>query len=226
MFGRRPRIPIDLLFPTARRAEVKGLDNYITALYEHLKEAVSKAKLTADKEAHRYKRVYDRRAGAVELRPRDKVLVRLDAYRGQRRKLKNRWGSELHMVVRRVADGVPAYVIVWDNDQKKREKVIHRAHLLLWFADNDANTDGIRLNYLNATSSRYSITNAENMNPTSEAHSEDVMGTVFRELDYGMDLANFILGKHSLDLLHIGCEAKATSMGVPLNGTGQEVPVQ
>ena len=60
MFGCRPRIPIDLLFRIARQAEVRGLDNYVTALYEHLKEAVSKAKLTADKEASRYKRVYDR----------------------------------------------------------------------------------------------------------------------------------------------------------------------
>ena len=52
-----------------------------------------------------------------------------------------------------MADGVPAYVIVWDNDQKKREKVLHRARLLLWFTDNDSNADGIRLNYLNVTSS-------------------------------------------------------------------------
>ena len=125
-----------------------------------------------------------------------------------------------------MADGVPAYVIVWDNDQKKREKVIHCARLLLWFADNDSNADGIRLNYLNATSSRSSITNAENTNPMSGAHSEGVMGAVLRELDYGMDLANFILGKHSLDLLQVGCEAKATCMGVSPNGTGQEVPAQ
>ena len=82
---------------------------------------MSKDKLMANKEARRYKRVYDRPAGAVELRPGDKVLVRLDAYRGQRRKLKNQWGSELHMVVCRVVDGVPAYVIVQHNDQKKRE---------------------------------------------------------------------------------------------------------
>ena len=39
----------------------------------------------------------------------------------------------------------------------------------------------------------------ENMDPMSEAHSEGEMGAVSRELDYGMDLANFILGKHSLD---------------------------
>ena len=125
-----------------------------------------------------------------------------------------------------MADGVPAYVIVWDNNQKKREKVIHCTCLLLWFANNDSNADGIRLNYLNTTSSRSSITNAENTKLTSGAHSEGVMEAVSRELDYGMDLANFILGKHSLDLLHIGCEAKVASMGVPLNGTGQEVSVQ
>ena len=113
---------------------------------------MSKAKLTANKEARRYKRVYNRRAEAVELQPSDKVLVRLDTYRGQRRKLKNQWGSELQTVVHRVVDGVPAYVIVRDSNQKKREKVLHRARLLLWFADNDSNTDGIRLNYLNATS--------------------------------------------------------------------------
>ena len=64
------------------------------------------------------------------------------------------------------------------------------------------------------------------MNPKSGAYWEGVMGAVPRKLDYGMDLANFILGKHSLDLLHIGCEAKVASMGVLLNGTGQEVPAQ
>ena len=129
-------------------------------------------------------------------------------------------------MVHQVADDVPAYVIVWDNDQKKREKVIHHTHLLLWFADNDSNADGIRLNYLNVTSSWSSITNAENTYPMSEAHSEGEMGTVSCELHYGMDLANFILGKHSLDLLHIGCEAKAACMGVLPNGTGQEAPAQ
>ena len=125
-----------------------------------------------------------------------------------------------------MADGVPAYVIVWDNDQKRREKVIHHAHLQLWFANNDSNADRIRLNYLNATSSRSSVTNAENTNPTSEAHSKGESGAVSCELDYGMDLANFILGKHSLDLLHIGCEAKAACVGVPPNGTGQEATAQ
>ena len=64
------------------------------------------------------------------------------------------------------------------------------------------------------------------MNLMSEAHSEGEMGAVSRELDYRMDLANFIPGKHSLDLLHVGCEAKVACMGVLQNGTGQEAPAQ
>ena len=65
----------------------------------------------------------------MELRHGDKVLVRLDAYQGARQKLKNRWGSILHMVVRWIADDVPAYVI--ENEKGKR-KVLHWAWLLLW----------------------------------------------------------------------------------------------
>ena len=84
-------------------------------------------------------------------------------------------------------------MIVRDSDQKKREKVLHCAHLLLWFADNDSDADEIRLNYLTATSSRSSVTNAENTDLMSEAHSDSEMGAVSCELDYGMDLANFIL---------------------------------
>ena len=42
-------------------------------------------------EAQRQKRHYDRKAGVVELHPGDKVLVKLDAFRGQWQKLKNWW---------------------------------------------------------------------------------------------------------------------------------------
>ena len=71
----------------------------------------------------------DHRAGVAELHHGDKVLVQLDAYRGARGKLKNRWGSMLHMVVGRIADDVHAYVI---ENEKEKQKVLHHARLLLW----------------------------------------------------------------------------------------------
>ena len=126
MFGHRPRLPVDLLFPTVRRDEnSRTTDKYVTSLYDKLKLALASARDTALLEAQRQKRLYDRRAGAVELHLGDKVLVKLDAFRGQWWKLKNRWGDALYMVVKRVADGIPAYEV--ENDANKKRQVLHQA---------------------------------------------------------------------------------------------------
>ena len=60
MFGRRPRLPIDLIFLTAHQEAVKGVDHYVLTLYEHLRHAMSLAHAAADKEAQRFKRIYDK----------------------------------------------------------------------------------------------------------------------------------------------------------------------
>ena len=109
------------------------IDEYVASLYNRLRESLAIAQDCAVKEAVRQKRLYNHKVGAVELRPGDHILVRLDAFRGQRRKLKNRWGDDLHMVVTCVADGIPAYVV--KNNCTGKKKVVHRARLLLWLAD-------------------------------------------------------------------------------------------
>ena len=134
MFGWRPRLPIDLLFPTHwTQMLTHTIDEYVASLYDRLRECLAIAQDCAVKEAQRQKRLYDCKVGAVELRPGDYVLVRLDAFRGQRRKLKNWWGDDLHTVVTRVADGIPAYVV--KNNHTGKKKVVHRAQLLLWLTD-------------------------------------------------------------------------------------------
>ena len=134
MFGWRPRLPIDLLFPTCRTQMLtRTIDEYVASLYDCLQDSLAIAQDCAIKEAHRQKRLYDRKAGTVELRPGDHILVCLDAFRGQRRKLKNRWGDDLHTVVTRMADGIPAYVV--KNNRTGKKKVVHRARLLLWLTD-------------------------------------------------------------------------------------------
>ena len=90
MFVRQPRLPVDLLFPTVRRDEnSRTTDEYVTSLYDKLKLALASVRDATILEAQRQKRIYDRKAEAVELHPGDKVLVKLDAFRGQWRKLKN-----------------------------------------------------------------------------------------------------------------------------------------
>ena len=85
------------------------------------------------KEALWQKCLYDHKVGAVELRPGDCVLVKLDAFRGQRWKLKNQWGSDLHTVKTRMVDGIPAYVV--KNERTRKTKVLHWSKLLLWLTN-------------------------------------------------------------------------------------------
>ena len=83
MFGRRPRLPVDLLFPTIRQDEnSRTTDEYVTSLYDKLKSALALARDTTILEAQRQKRHYDRKAGVVELHPGDKVLVKLEVNGG------------------------------------------------------------------------------------------------------------------------------------------------
>ena len=94
------------------------------ALHGCLREALKVAQISSNQEVARHKRLYDQRAGVVELHPVEKVLVRLDLYKGAGRKLINRWSSTLHTVVGWIADDVPAYVIENDNG---KQQVLHWA---------------------------------------------------------------------------------------------------
>ena len=114
----------------------------MSTLYGRLREAIKIARKTAAEDAAQHKRLYIRRVGMVELRPGDNVLVRLDAFRGHLRKLKNRWGADLHTVVKRMAEDFPTYAV--RNDRMNKESVLHRARLLLWAAVEESG-DGVKL---------------------------------------------------------------------------------
>ena len=83
----------------------------MTSLYDKLKIALVSARDATLLEAQRQKQHYDHKARAVELHPGDKVLVKLDPFRGQQWKLKNRWGDALYTVVKHMADGILAYEV-------------------------------------------------------------------------------------------------------------------
>ena len=214
MFGRRPRLPVDLLFPTVRRDEnSRTTDEYVMSLYDKLKLALASARDAALLEAQRQKRLYDRRAGAVELHPGDKVLVKLDAFRGQRWKLKNRWGDALYMVVKRVADGIPAYEV--ENDTNKKRQVLHRARLLLWLAEPEG--EPLRINRILIESG---LTAAELATPLRRSVK---LGMVPHKLIYGLNMAMFE-SRRELPGLTTGNDARGVLTGAPQNGTGHRIP--
>ena len=214
MFGRRPRLPIDLLFLTVRRDEnARTTDEYITSLYDKLKSALVYARDAMILEAQRQKRLYDRRAGAVELHPGDKVLVKLDAFRGQRQKLKNRWGDALYTVVKCVADGILVYEV--QNDKTKKTQVLHRARLLLWLAEPEG--EPLRMNRISIESG---LTGAELVTPLCRSVN---LGVVPHKLYYGLNMALFESRKE-LPNLTTGSSAWGSVTGPPRNGTGHRIP--
>ena len=214
MSGHRPRLQVDLLFPTVRWEENSWTtDEYVTSLYDKLKSALASAKDTVILEAQRQKRHYDFKAGAVELHPGDKVLVKLDAFRGQWQKLKNWWGDTLYTVVKHMADGIPAYEV--ENNANKKRQVLHGARLLLWLAKPEG--EPLRINRISIESS---LTGAELMTPLRRSVS---LSVVLCKLIYGLNTAMFE-SRQELPELTMGNDARRVLTGVPQNGTGHRIP--
>ena len=70
LFGRRPRIPVDYLFPTLRDSPHQTkMEVSVVAMQKRLKEAFTVARHLTSEEVARQCRYYDRKAGAVALQP-------------------------------------------------------------------------------------------------------------------------------------------------------------
>ncbi|XP_041369850.1 uncharacterized protein LOC121383818 [Gigantopelta aegis] len=81
MFGREPRIPIDLAFGLDMEPnKSKSVRAYNTELRERLKHAFDLASTTVKKSQERQKLYYDQKASAAVLKPGDRVLVKIVAF--------------------------------------------------------------------------------------------------------------------------------------------------
>ena len=86
------------------------------------KEAYAEAHLQTNCEAEKQKRYYDQATSIVHLELGDVVLMKNDTYHGKR-KVKDQWSETKYVLVRQVADGVPAYEV---RDEAGNVKTVHR----------------------------------------------------------------------------------------------------
>ena len=85
LFDRRPRIPVDYLFPTlCDSPHHTKMEVSVAAMQKRLKEAFTVARHLTSEEVARQCHYYDRKAGAVALQPGD-VMVRTDGFVGKRK---------------------------------------------------------------------------------------------------------------------------------------------
>ena len=84
------------------------MDVYIASVRDRFRTALWEAQAQSTVEAHGQKWYYDRKIGAVNLKPGDLVLVKLDAWKGKT-KIKDRWEEETWEVVHQIMADIPSY---------------------------------------------------------------------------------------------------------------------
>uniref|UniRef100_A0A672GNT3 Gypsy retrotransposon integrase-like protein 1 n=1 Tax=Salarias fasciatus TaxID=181472 RepID=A0A672GNT3_SALFA len=101
MFGRQPRLPVDLAFglPVQNSQHVSHSD-YVRNLKSQLEESYKIAMKNAAKIAQKNKTRFDRRVTASDLEVGDRVLVRNVRIRGKH-KISDKWESIVHVVTSR-----------------------------------------------------------------------------------------------------------------------------
>ena len=132
LFGRRPRIPVDYLFPTLHDSPHQTKMDQDAAMQKRLKEAFAVARHLTSEEVAKQCRYYDRKVGAVALQPGDVVMVRIDGFVGKR-KVKDRWEDGGFIIESQLEDW-PVYKVkclTSDDRWKPKYQILHRNHLLL-----------------------------------------------------------------------------------------------
>ena len=87
MFGCRPRLPVNFVFPTigsneapTREASIKCVDVYVASVWDRLRTTLWEAQAQSMAEAHWQKQYYDRKIGAVNLKPGNLILVKVRCF--------------------------------------------------------------------------------------------------------------------------------------------------
>ena len=126
MFGRQPRLPVDLAFgvPSMKKIE-KNYPTYVQELKKKLTEAYKLARSRTDARQERQKASYDNGVRGACLLPGDIVLVKKNV----RDKLDNFWEDEKFEVVGQQHPDIPVYQVKPINSTRKT-RTVHRNQLL------------------------------------------------------------------------------------------------
>ena len=129
MFGRHPRLPIDIEFGLHKPncSDNSSKSRYIQKLRRRLNYAFQKASKYSDQQAKKYKQGYDKSVKGPQLHVNDLVLVKIVAHKG-RHKLQDRWEPEEYVVIEKPITGTPVYKVKPVNGNNIR--TLHRNLLL------------------------------------------------------------------------------------------------
>lgn len=129
LYGRSPRLPIDMLFGLNSEMPSSNQKEYVKKWKHGMEEAYKIARECAQKSADRSKKNFDNKVRSTTLQPGDRVLVKNLTPRGGPGKLRNFWEDNIHSVVRQMGSELPIYEVKPERG-KGRSRVLHRNLLM------------------------------------------------------------------------------------------------
>ena len=122
IYGRQPKLPIDIEYGVGITDSYKDCKSYAAKLEHRLKWAYEAAQRYIDKETQRYKKYYDQNFHCATLRSGDLVLVRINKF-GTDHKIADKWEQEPWEVLD-TEDDSPLLVV--QNTTTKEVRRLHR----------------------------------------------------------------------------------------------------
>ena len=104
MFGRNPRLPVDLLFESLNTDEKKSYTKYVEEWKSMMQEAYRRAGAASRKSTAKGRDTYNRKSRSTVLNPGDRVLVRRVLDTKKHGKIKSYWEDAIYTVIRQVDD--------------------------------------------------------------------------------------------------------------------------
>lgn len=127
MFGRKPRLAVDVVLGLGNEEHETDRNRYVVGLRERLEDAYQLASAGAVKAQKRQRSNYDKRARAAVVEVGDLVLVKVVSFDGKH-KIADRWEQDVYVVQEKRKDA-PVYVVQKEGETGPK-KTLHRNLLL------------------------------------------------------------------------------------------------
>ena len=129
MFGRQPRLPVDIMLGTPSPEESSANTTiYSRDLRKRLDFAYKLASEQTKKAADKYKKYYDISTRGAVLEVGDRVLVKAVSFKGKH-KLANKWEDDVFVVLEKPNKDIPVYVVQRESKMGPK-RTLHRNLLL------------------------------------------------------------------------------------------------
>jgi len=127
MFGREPKLPVDIMFSKQSESTKENHTQYIKKLQEEIEYCNRLVKEHSRETAEKNKKEYDRKQRSSALECGDNVLIRKVGLKG-RNKLADRWEEEPYVIVDKPCQDMPVFKVRKIDGSK--QKVLHRNMIL------------------------------------------------------------------------------------------------